>query len=354
MDKKEIFSKIKNKKKIILLLIVLIIAFIGLYIYTREGESKEVVLYGNVDIRQVSLSFNASERIDIMYVEEGDTVKKGQLLASLDTENLLLQIEKSKAKIEAQKYVVLRLKNGTRPKEISQQLSKLNAAKAEAENARILLQRVQSAHAASDGLSVSKQEIDDARSRVKVTSAQVKEANDAYQLSAAGPRKEDIAEAEAELKAAMAELAIQEYQLSQAELRSPVDGVVRSRLQEPGDMASPQRATYLLALNEKKWIRAYIQETQLEIVKPGMEVDIYIDSYSDSPIKGQVGYISSVAEFTPKTVQTEELRTSLLYEIRVYVDDNKDVLRMGMPATIKIPRPADPVTGSLNTKEQFL
>ena len=85
-----------------------------------------------------------------------------------------------------------------------------------------------------------------------------------------------------------------------------------------------------------------------------MEVDIYIDGYSDSPIKGQVGYISSVAEFTPKTVQTEELRTSLLYEIRVYVDDNKDVLRMGMPATIKIPRPADPVTGSLNTKEQFL
>ena len=307
-----------------------------------------------MDIRQVSLSFNASERIDIMYVEEGDTVKKGQLLASLDTENLQLQIEKSKAKIEAQKYVVLRLKNGTRPKEISQQLSKLNAAKAEAENARILLQRVQSAHAASDGLSVSKQEIDDARSRVKVTSAQVKEANDAYQLSAAGPRKEDIAEAEAELKAAMAELAIQEYQLSQAELRSPVDGVVRSRLQEPGDMASPQRATYLLALNEKKWIRAYIQETQLEIVKPGMEVDIYIDGYSDSPIKGQVGYISSVAEFTPKTVQTEELRTSLLYEIRVYVDDNKDVLRMGMPATIKIPRPTDPVTGSLNTKEQFL
>ena len=351
MDKKEIFSKIKNKKKIILLLIVLIIAFIGLYIYTREGESKEVVLYGNVDIRQVSLSFNASERIDIMYVEEGDTVKKGQLLASLDTENLLLQIEKSKAKIEAQKYVVLRLKNGTRPKEISQQLSKLNAAKAEAENARILLQRVQSAHAASDGLSVSKQEIDDARSRVKVTSAQVKEANDAYQLSAAGPRKEDIAEAEAELKAAMAELAIQEYQLSQAELRSPVDGVVRSRLQEPGDMASPQRATYLLALNEKKWIRAYIQENQLGFIKQGTVVDVFIDSFSDRAIRGQVGYISSVAEFTPKTVQTEELRTSLLYEIRIYVDDKDDILRMGMPATVKIKKPADKTTVGIKTKE---
>ena len=215
-------------------------------------------------------------------------------------------------------------------------MSKLNAAKAEAENARILLQRVQSAHAASDGLSVSKQEIDDARSRVKVTSAQVKEANDAYQLSAAGPRKEDIAEAEAELKAAMAELAIQEYQLSQAELRSPVDGVVRSRLQEPGDMASPQRATYLLALNEKKWIRAYIQETQLEIVKPGMEVDIYIDGYSDSPIKGQVGYISSVAEFTPKTVQTAEERVKLVFAIEVTAETTEGLLKPGMPADVTI------------------
>ena len=354
MDKKEVFSNIKNKKKIILPVIIAVIAFSGWSVYNKRSESKDIVLYGNVDIRQVSLSFNANERINEIYVEEGDVVKKGQLLASLDTENLQLQIEKSKAKIEAQEYAVLRLKNGTRPKEISQKLAKLNAAKAEAENAKILLQRVQNTYADSDGQSVSKQEIDDARSKVKVTSAQVKEAGDVYQLALSGPRKEDISEAEAQLKSARAELAIQEYLLSQTQLKSPVDAVVRSRLQEPGDMASPQRPTFLLALNEKKWIRAYIQETQLESVKPGMEVDIYIDGYSNNPIKGQIGYISSVAEFTPKTVQTEELRTSLLYEIKVYVDDDKDVLRMGMPATIKIPRAAVERTAGINTKGQFL
>ena len=101
-------------------------------------------------------------------------------------------------------------------------------------------------------------------------------------------------------------------------------------------MASPQQITFLIAVNEKKWVRAYIQEKQLGYINEGMEVSVYIDSYSDKPIKGQIGYISSVAEFTPKTVQTAELRTSLLYEIRVYVKDSEDILRMGMPATIKI------------------
>ena len=354
MDKKEVFSKIKSRKKIILPAVIIILGLITWYSYNKKSESKDIVLYGNVDIRQVSLSFNANDRIEKIYVEEGDEVKQGQLLATLDTVSLSLQIEKSKAKIEAQKYVVLRLKNGTRPKEISQRLAKLNAAKAEAENAGILLKRVQNTYADSEGRSVSKQEIDDARSRVKITSAQVKEASDAYQLAVSGPRGEDIAEAEAELKAAMAELTLQEYLLSQTELRSPVNAVVRSRLQEPGDMASPQRPTFLLAINEKKWVRAYIQESQLNIIKPGMEVNVYIDSSPNTPIKGQIGYISSVAEFTPKTVQTEELRTSLLYEVRIYVEDNKDMLRMGMPATIKINRPTVGITSNIKVREQFL
>ena len=338
MNKEKILSIIKNKKIIILAIGIIAVTFCGWSIYSKQNKTEEIVLYGNVDIRQVSLAFNASDRIDQMHVEEGDKVQKGQLLATLDTENLQLQIEKSKAQIETQKAVVRRLRNGSRPQEISQKAAQVNAAKAESENARILLQRVQNSYNNSDGLSVSKQEIDDAKSRVKVTSAQVKEASESYRLTVAGPRQEDIAEAEAQLKTAEAELAIQEYLLSQSELKSPVNAVVRSRLQEPGDMASPGRPTYLLALDEKKWVRAYIQETQLGQVKQGMNVDVYIDSYTDKPIKGQVGYISSVAEFTPKTVQTEELRTSLLYEIRIYVDDTEDILRMGMPATVKIKR----------------
>lgn len=354
MNKEEILSKGKNKKIIIVIIVIAAVIFGGIYIHKKLNKSKDIVLYGNVDIRQVTLAFNANDRIDEIYVEEGDKVKKGQLLASLDKENFMLQIEKNKAEIETQKNVVRRLKNGSRPEEISQKLAKLNAAKAETENAKIQLQRIQKAYKDSDGRSVSKQERDDANSMVKVTSAQEKEASEAYRLAVIGPRKEDIDEAESQLKVAESQLAIQEYLLSQTQLKSPIDAVVRSRLQEPGDMASPQRATFLLAVNDKKWIRAYIKEPQLGLVKLGMNVDVYIDSYADRPIKGQVGYISSVAEFTPKTVQTEELRTSLMYEIRVYVDDNDDILRMGMPATIKINRKTTELTKGIDTMRKFL
>ncbi len=345
MNKEKILSTLKSKYKIILLVIVILMIFSGGCIYNKINKDENVVLYGNVDIRQIALAFNASERIDEMYKEEGDPVKKGDLLATLDSKSLKLQIEKNKAEIEAQENVVLRLKNGSRPEEISQKLAQLNAAEAEAKNAKIQLQRIQNAYNNSAGRSISKQEKDDAESRVKITAAQVKEAYEGYQLANIGPREEDIAEAEAQLKTLNAELAIQEYLLSQTQLIAPSDAVVRSRLQEPGDMASPQRTTYLLALNEKKWIRAYIQETQLGFIKPGMNVAVSIDSFPNKPINGQIGFISSVAELTPKTVQAAELRTSLLYEIRVYVNDNEDILRMGMPATVKID------TKSINTKE---
>ncbi|WP_373076962.1 efflux RND transporter periplasmic adaptor subunit [Fusobacterium varium] len=345
MNKEKILSNLKNKNIIILLIVIIIVLFTGGWIYKKINKDENIILYGNVDIRQIALAFNANERIDKMYAEEGDVVKKGDLLAALDTKSLNLQIEKNKAEIEAQENVVLRLKNGSRPEEISQKLAQLNAAEAEAKNAKTQLQRIQNAYNKSAGRSISKQEKDDAESRVKITAAQVKEAYEGYQLANIGPREEDIAEAEAQLKTLKAELAIQEYLLSQAQLISPSDAVVRSRLQEPGDMASPQRPTYLLALNDKKWVRAYIQETQLGFVKPGMNAAVSIDSYPNKQINGQVGFISPVAEFTPKTVQTAELRTSLLYEIRIYVNDNKDILRMGMPATVKID------TNSINTKE---
>ncbi|MDU1911673.1 efflux RND transporter periplasmic adaptor subunit [Fusobacterium sp.] len=336
MNKEKILSSLKSRYKIILLIIIIAIIFSGGCIYNKINKDESIVLYGNVDIRQVALAFNASERIEEMYFEEGDEVKKGELLATLDTKSLKLQIEKNKAEIETQENVVLRLKNGSRPEEISQKLAQLNAAEAEAKNAKMQLQRIQKAYSNSAGRSISKQEKDEAESKVKITAAQVKEAYEGYQLANIGPREEDIAEAEAQLKGLKAELAIQEYLLSQTQLMAPSDAVIRSRLQEPGDMASPQRATYLLALNDKKWIRAYIQESHLGFVKPGMDVAVSIDSYPDKTINGQVGFISSVAEFTPKAVQTEELRTSLLYEIRIYVNDSEDILRMGMPATIKI------------------
>ncbi|HXL16648.1 MAG TPA: HlyD family efflux transporter periplasmic adaptor subunit, partial [Streptosporangiaceae bacterium] len=119
-----------------------------------------------------------------------------------------------------------------------------------------------------------------------------------------------------------------------AQLVAPMDAVVRTRLLEPGEMASPQKPVFSLAITDPKWVRAYVSEPDLGKVHPGMAAFVAVDSFPDQRFEGWVGFISPVAEFTPKAVQTEELRTSLVYEVRVFVKDPSDALRLGMPATV--------------------
>ena len=142
--------------------------------------------------------------------------------------------------------------------------------------------------------------------------------------------------AEAQLRVLQAKLALLQHQIEQGQLMAPAAAVVRSRLLEPGDMASPQRPVFALALTRPKWLRVYVSEVDLGRIAPGMAAEVFTDSHPEQPIDGVVGYISSVAEFTPKSVQTEALRTSLVYEVRVRVEDPQDVLRLGQPATVKL------------------
>ncbi len=303
----------------------------GYYYYQQTHTEKGITLYGNVDVRQVQLAFNASERIDVMNVEEGATVKKGDVLAKLRTNTLELNILQSKAEIAAQTALVDELHNGSRPQEIVSAEAVQSEAAANMENARIYMVRMQSLYAQN---AVSKQTVDDAEAKYKAAKGTYDSATAAYDLAAIGPREEEIRQAEAKLQSLEANLKLLEYNLEQATLIAPIDGVVRSRLAEPGDMATPSKSVFLLTVDNKKWIRAYVSETQLGMIQPGMEANVTIDSQPDKPIKGTIGYISDTAEFTPKNVQTTDLRTSLLYEIRVYVDDPDNVLRLGMPATV--------------------
>jgi len=162
-------------------------------------------------------------------------------------------------------------------------------------------------------------------------------AQKALALAIAGPRQEEVAEAEARLRSAEAQLALLQQALVDAQLVAPVAAVVRTRLLEPGEMASPQKPVFALAITDPKWVRAYVSEPDLGKVYPGMAAFVMVDSFPERRFEGWVGFISPVAEFTPKAVQTEELRTSLVYEVRIFVQDPADVLRLGMPATISLP-----------------
>ena len=332
------------KKRIIPIgLLVLAVIGIGWWLTHRQSASQELVLYGNIDLREVDLAFNDSQRITSVLVREGDVVRKGEVLARLDTSRLEPQLAQAEAQAAAQRAVVDRLHHGSRPQEIAQARANLTLAQADARQARDSYQRLEAVFSSSSGRAVSRQEVDDANAQADVADAKVAVSREALQLALIGPRQEDIAQAEAMLDGEAAQVALLKQELADAELRAPLDAVVRSRIAEPGDMASPQKTALTLAITDPKWVRAYVSETDLGRVRPSMPAAVEVDSFPGRRFAGWVGFISPEAEFTPKTVQTQELRSSLVYEIRVFVKDPGDVLRLGMPATVYL-SPAGPQT----------
>ncbi len=329
-----------------LLMIVVAAAIVGGWWFTHQGErDQQLALYGNMDLRQVALAFNNSERIAAVLVQEGDRVHKGQTLARLDTSRLQPLVAQAEAQVAAQRQVVLRLHNGSRPEEIDEARASVASAKADADNARRQSQRLKELSEKSQGGAVSQQDVDNARTALDMAEAKLALNQEGLKLAVAGPRKEDIAEAEARLQANKAQLALLRQQLADADLHAPTEAVIRSRLMEPGEMASPQKPVFSLAVVDPKWVRAYVSEPDLGRVHPGAKATIAVDSFPGRQFEGWVGFISPVAEFTPKSVETVDLRSSLVYEVRVFVKDPTDQLRLGMPATVRLPlEPAGPAS----------
>ena len=327
-----------------LFVVVLALAAIGAGWFWWNGREArqakdELVLYGNVDIRQISLAFDGSGRISELRAEEGDHVKAGAVIGLLDTRTLELQAKQAEANVEAQRQTLLRLRNGSRPEEIAEIRARLASAESDAQRAEQELSR---ATRLQESRAVSMQDVDQARNAAEVAKAKLEEMRATLRLAELGPRDEEVAGAEAQLSATEAQVALLRHQIDLGTLRVPTDAVVRSRLLEPGDMATSQKAVFSLALTRPKWIRVYVHEPDLGKIQPGMKAKVFTDSHPDQPVSGTVGYISSVAEFTPKAVQTKELRTNLVYEVRVIVEDDADVLRLGQPATVHLPISAAP------------
>jgi len=329
------------------LILILIVAGIAGYVFWQRTDGDitgdTLTLHGNVDIRQVQLAFNGSERISDMRFQEGDRISKGDLLASLDKTRLQHAADEAAARVAAQQEVVAKLKAGTRPEEIRQLRAEVEAAHITAANAERTSRRL--ADLTTRKLA-SQEQADNARAVADAAKAKLRAAEEALHLAEAGPRKEDIAAAEAVLKADQAQLSLVQRQLSDADLYAPADGVIQERLLEPGDMTSPQRPVYTLALTDPLWIRAYVGETELGLIHPGMRATVRTDSFPDKSYDGWVGFISPTAEFTPKSVETREVRTDLVYQVRIFVCNPQNQLRLGMPAvaTIDLRQTSDETT----------
>ncbi|MCH2000925.1 HlyD family efflux transporter periplasmic adaptor subunit [Acinetobacter seifertii] len=329
-----------NKKVIAIVLVIIVLVIISFWVWkynNKNQKDNDLTLYGNVDIRQVSLAFEQSGRIEKLLVQEGDKVKAGQVLATLNTNSLEIQAKQAQAELKAQQEAIVKQKVGARPEEISQAKAQLAFTQADLDKASKNLQRLQILVSSTDGRAISQQELDYAKSNKNSAEAAVRERQANLELIIKGARKEDREATKAQYDATKAKLDLINYNLSQAVLKSPVNAVVRARLQEVGDMTTAQKAVYTLALTDPKWVRVYANEKDLSSIHMGGTAQVIRDAYPDQPINGKIGYISSVAEFTPKTVQTDEIRTTLVYEVRVYVNDPNDQLKMGQPVTVKVP-----------------
>ena len=336
-----------HKKHFGLAFFVLVVLAIFLVPETeKENEVSNVTVYGNVDIREAQLAFNNSEHIKEILVEEGDSVNKGQLLAQLHTELLEANLTQAKAALLAQQLLVNKLEAGSRPQEIEKVKAELEAAKARAKAANDTYQRMQKL--LKDNLA-SQDNVENLHSLAKAATAQVAAIKASLALLKAGPRQEDIAIAKAQLAARQAAVAQANQRLKDASLYAPDFGIIRNRILEPGDMAFPQTPVLTMAFTDPIWIRVYLSETVLGKVKPGAKATIQTDSFPDKTYTGWVGYISPTAEFTPKNIQTSELRTRLVYSARILVCNPNGELRLGMPATVSI-NLSNTVNGNINNR----
>lgn len=326
-----------NKIRVVIgvLVIVILAASVWVWHARRDVDAQDrLVLFGNVDIRQVQLAFNDSERITVLLVQEGDRVQAGQLLATLHSRRFEASVAYRVARVAAQREVVARFDAGNRPEEIAKAKADVRAAQAETILTTRTLKRIQGL-APHDA--VAQKDFDDARAALDVATARLASAKLTYDLMVIGPRKEDIASAKATLKSNEAELELAKEDLANSKLYAPTNGVIQTRLLEPGDMASPQKPVFTLALDDPLWVRAYVAETDLGKIRPGMKANVISDSFPDKHYEGWIGFISPTAEFTPKTVETSEVRTKLVYQVRVFVRNPQDELRLGMPTVVMIP-----------------
>ena len=327
------------KKKLVLFALILCTVLGAVFYFWRQhnqegtSEDRALTVFGNVDIRQVDLGFRVDGRVEQLFFDEGDFVKAGELIASLDSEPLAEEKALKRSELSSAQAELKRLQSGFRPQEIKIARATVVERQATLNNLQTEFKRRE---ALVDSGSVSQQSFDDIKAQRDAAKARLVSAREQLALIEEGYRKEDIAKARAQVEAGKAQLQIANTRLNDTRLYAPSAGTIFTRVLEPGAIARSGQTVVALSLSDPAWVRAYIDEIDLGKIAPGMKAEIFIDSRPDQPYQGHVGFISPRAEFTPKNVETPELRTRLVFRFRVLVDNPDGGLRQGMPATVKL------------------
>ncbi|MCT7513929.1 efflux RND transporter periplasmic adaptor subunit [Aliarcobacter cryaerophilus] len=322
------------KKKLTIALIILLISFISYKIYSNIFLKNEnnLTFYGNIDTRTVNVGFRFLGKIENITKDEGEIVKKDEILVKLDTASLEKSLEELNEKIFASKLELSKLQTGYRQEEILE-------AKAAMEEAIENLNKTKDTYNRQANLfktkSTSEENFTISQLNYKQALATLDKAKALYELRKNGYRDEDIKIQESNLKSLEIQAEKLKIDLNDSIIKAPVDGVVLTRFKEIGAITNAGESILEIAKTDEFWVRAYIDEKNLGNIKPGLKMSIQTDSRSEN-YEGVIGFISPVAEFTPKNIETQELRADLVYSFRVIVKNPDDKIRQGMPVTLKI------------------
>jgi HlyD family secretion protein len=386
------------KKRIVIIVLILVAAGAAVYAFRNSGKepSNRIVVSGNIELTEVNIAFKTAGRLIERTVDEGDDVKKGQVIARLDRDQLLAQqnretaglrstesqlaqartalewqkatlaadLEQRGAEVAAQEARLAELRAGARPQERQDAQAAVESVQSEAERAQKDWERAQVLHKNDD---ISTAQFDQYRTRWESAQAALKQAKERQALVLAGPRDEQInaqaaqvgraraavkmAEANslelkrreqelttrrAEIGRSKANLGLIDTQLSDTVAISPVDGVVLVKSADVGEILAPGTTVVSVGDIDHPWLRGYINETDLGRIKVGSKARVTTDSYKDKVYDGRVTFISSQAEFTPKQIQTQQERVKLVYRIKIEIDNPKHELKSNMPADAQI------------------
>ncbi len=323
------------KRWTILLLILILAGGLSYHLFLkREGQGDLFLkVSGNIEATEVDVGFKLSGRIVQLLVQEGDWVEQGRVIARLDDEDLRHRVELARATLKSSQARLEKLLAGSRPEEIREAEANLQQAQFDFENKRIQYERVKTLY---EGKVIPRETLDNAETRYKIAKAALEGATEFYKKVKEGPRKEDIEEARAQVEQARISLRLSETQLGYASLHAPISGIVLVKSGEVGEVVNPGTSILTLADLSNVWLRAYVPETELSRVKWGQEVIVTTDLYPQKEYKGRISFISSKSEFTPKQIQTEKERVTLVYRIKVDISNPMKELKPGMPADGRI------------------
>ncbi|MGG4661775.1 secretion protein HlyD [Providencia vermicola] len=321
----------KSRSIFVFIIVILIGAAVSGYYYYQSQQDKTLTLYGNVDVRTVNLSFRVPGKLVSLTVDEGARIAIGDKLGQLDDAPYINALNKAKGVRESAKAQLMLKESGYRTQEIAQ-------VEAEVAQRQAAWQYADNFYKRQQGLAASRvisaNDLDNAKNNRNQAFAALQAAQDKLNQYQSGFRQEEIAAARGEWLQAEAAVAQAELDLQDTVLIAPSDGTILTRAIEPGTNVGAGNSIFSVTLTHPVWVRAYISEPHLGNAVPGSQVILYTDSRPNQPYHGTIGFVSPTAEFTPKSVQTPDLRTDLVYRLRIIVDDADDALRQGMPVTI--------------------